>query len=132
MRFARVNEHLLQFEAVRGACSREWQIAETLVMCTELDLAGYAGPPTPPLASTSTRRRTTPGFLRVTFVRFRPDGTSHSWVDGSPPAGESLTAAEQGVLSTYHLIIHEWVVDSRSGLPPSTSTRVMDRYRSKG
>jgi hypothetical protein len=129
VRISRVNEHLLQFEAVRGACSREWQIGETLVMCTELDLAAYAGPPMAPLASI--RRRTMPSFLRVIFVRFRTDGTNYSWVDGSSP-GELLSAAEQGMISTYQTIIHEWVADSRSGLPPSTTTRVMDRYRSKG
>jgi hypothetical protein len=129
MRFQKVSEHLLQFEAVRGACSREWQVSDSLVMCAELDLAGYAGPATSPEAST--RRRGAPSFLRISFVRFWPEGNGYSWIDGCLPAG-NLSQAEEGVISTYQTIIHEWITDARSGLPPSTSSRLADRYRNKG
>jgi hypothetical protein len=126
MRFEEVCRHLLQFEAVRGACSREWQIGHNLVMCTELDLAGYSALPVSPLATTPSRP---PALLHIAFVRFRSGEATHVWADGAGALGDPMVPSEQASVDAYRMVIREWMGGDRDVLPPSTSTRVSDRFR---
>lgn len=120
MRFQEVSDHLLQFEAVRGACSRRWQVSESLVMCTELDLAGYIPLSASPLHSAPSRGEG-PGFLRVTFVRFHGE-QRHTWTDAVRTPG-LMNQAEQNIVATYRGLVREWVLGDRKSLPPSNVTR---------
>lgn len=127
MRFQEVCAHLLQFEAVRGACSREWQIAPDLVMCVELDLSSYASIPTSLLHTTP--RGAGPLFLLVSFFRLGPAGSVHSWADYAGADGEPLHPDEQIVASEHRTVVREWVAGERATLPPSTSTAIASRLR---
>ena len=128
MRFQDVGTHLLQFEAVRGACSREWRISDTLVMCTELDLSDYSAMPVSPL-HTSPQRGAAPGFLKISFFRFGPGEAVRSWADPGEDASGMMGPAERGAVVHYRISIREWVMGDRPGLPASTSTRITRRLR---
>jgi len=120
VRFHEACLRLLQFEAVRGACSRRWQIADALVMCTELDLTSYSALAVSPLHSLPRRRVS---FLQISFIRSSDSG-DHVWMDYDGADGDPLTATEQGVAATYRGLILEWLADGRAGLPPSTAGQI--------
>ncbi len=127
MRFREVCDHLLQFEAVRGACSREWQLGDDLVMCVELDMSGYAKIPVSPLHTTP-RRTSTPGFLLISFAR-RVGDQVRIWRDYEGGDGDPLSLQEQEAARMLRVVIRDWVAGVRAELPCSTSTWVGDRMR---
>jgi len=127
VRFREVCDHLLQFEAVRGACSREWQLAPDLVMCVELDMSGYAKIPVSPLHTTP-KRTSAPGFLLISFAR-RVGEQVRVWRDYEGSAGDPLSLPEQQEANMFRGVIREWVAGVRAELPCSTSTWVGERMR---
>lgn len=125
MRFKEIGDHLLQFEAVRGACSREWQITGSLVMCTELDLSNYCGLPVSP---TATMQERSASFLVISFFRFSPMGRPQVWADRGDHV-EMFIEIERGRVAGYRRMIQQWVAGDLVSLSPSTSTRVAQRLR---
>lgn len=130
----RYQEVVRQYLSVREGSSREWGISESLVMCVELDVSQdtYV---TLALAATSSQRRASPQFLRITMFRLSPGDGPGIWAwDASPVTdGEvaRLDDVERTTVTALRAVISEWVSGKRDRLPPSTSTAIADRLRRK-
>jgi hypothetical protein len=125
MRIREVFDGLAQFGLVQEACSREWRISDTLVMCVELDMAALAKAPTV-APGHSVRKHCS--FIRLSFVRFSPGGAVAVCDDDI-----GMPAAERERIAAYQDTVRRWLIGgletNGGGLPESDSTRVASQYR---
>lgn len=125
MKYAEIGGQLQRFEAVRAACSREWEISSDLVMCTELDLSNYCGMPVSPRATFSPGE---PPFMVISFCRLTAQDP-RVWVVGARVQLPAMTAQERARAAARFDVIRRWADGRLDALPPSTSTRVRDQLR---
>lgn len=119
MRYQEVCDALEKMSAVMSACSREWKLSPSTVMCLEVNVFSALRPATLPDHSDTdvgTYRRN----IRVMF--FDGQGRQKEYGD--------LTALDMRQASEYQAMIQQWLLD-KENLPPSTSSVVAESLRQR-
>lgn len=122
MRYREVCERFRVLVDARTACSREWRLSETVVMCVEFDIFEAARMEIAPLEHSRPYQRISP-FIRVVFF----DAKLAVRIDASQLSPPELVRAAE-----LRTIVNAWASDELEQLPPSTSTVIAERLRDPG
>lgn len=131
MRYSQIRTLYEKMVAAQAACSREWRISDTLVMCVEFDMyaAMSESHANPDHSDRDVRAQLGP-MMRVSMFGTRAIGTLRM-VGSDQLRLQGYSDAECNEASRRRRLVDDWMMGNSDELPPSTSSLIADRLRDR-